>query len=86
MKIIGTIFISLLTRGALGRKKAKKVRAIYLIMRHFKRFKLRRYLLLCIERFGNARRMQDYGKSIQWPKPPQSLRQTADLLKRAHAR
>ncbi|XP_012934852.1 unconventional myosin-Id [Aplysia californica] len=80
------LFLQRLTRGALGRQKAKKVRAIYLIMRRFKRYKLRSYALACIERFGNARRMKDYGKGIQWPKPPHSMRPTVELLKRAHAR
>lgn len=80
------LFLQKMTRGVLGRRKAKKVRAIYMIMQCFRKFRLRRYLLQCIERFGNAKKMKDFGKGIQWPKPPTALRSTAELFKRAHAR
>ncbi|GFO41945.1 unconventional myosin-id-like [Plakobranchus ocellatus] len=80
------LFLQRITRGALARKRARGMRAVYLIMRRYKRYKLRCYALACLSRFGNARSMKDYGKGVQWPKPPHTMRPTVELLKRAHLR
>ncbi|XP_059159355.1 unconventional myosin-Id-like [Physella acuta] len=73
-------------RGGLARKRVRRIKAVYLIMSHYRKYKLRCYALACLERFKNAKRMKDYGLSVQWPKPPNSMKSTVELLKRAHAR
>ncbi|KAK7010457.1 unconventional myosin-Id [Biomphalaria glabrata] len=80
------LFLQKHTRGALARKRVKRLRAVYLIMHHYKRYKLRSYALACLEKFKNAKKMKDYGLSVQWPKPPNTLRATVEMLKKAHLR
>ncbi|BFY98224.1 hypothetical protein BsWGS_01264 [Bradybaena similaris] len=80
------VFLQKHVRGGLARKRVRRMRAVYLIMSRYKKYKLRCYTLACLERFGNAKRMKDYGLGVQWPKPPHSMRPTVELLKRAHAR
>lgn len=86
-KIPGIIvFLQKLTRGALGRKRVKQMRAVYLIMLRYKRYKMRTYVLSVQERFKNVKRMKDFGKSVQWPAPPAALQGLVDLLKKVHSR
>uniref|UniRef100_A0A0B7ADG6 Myosin motor domain-containing protein n=2 Tax=Arion vulgaris TaxID=1028688 RepID=A0A0B7ADG6_9EUPU len=73
-------------RGGLARKRVRHIRAVYLIMSHYKKYKLRSFVLSCLDTFGNARKMKDYGLRAQWPKAPRSLISTAEMLKTAHAR
>jgi myosin-1 len=38
-------------RGGNARRRAKKMRAIYLIMNRFKKYKMRQYILNVVEKF-----------------------------------
>lgn len=80
------IFMQKMWRGANARKKAKFMRAIYLIMSRFRKYKMRRYVNSCVERFRNVRNMKDFGKSIQWPRPPSVLEGMVALLQQTHGR
>ena len=75
-----------MSRGALARKRAKQMRAIYLIMKRFKRYKMRCYILSILDRFRNVARMRDYGKSVQWPRPPAVLQGMVLMLQKVHMR
>ncbi|XP_050418381.2 unconventional myosin-Id isoform X2 [Patella vulgata] len=73
-------------RGGLGRMKAKKMRAIYIIMARYRRYKMRRYVLKCVDLFKNVKKMRDYGKHVQWPHPPKVLQGLVSMLSRVHNR
>ena len=75
-----------MARGGMARMRAKRMRAVYLIMTRYKRYKLRSYITSLVRRFADVRRMQDYGKSVQWP--PLSLfhQDTIGLMKKMHMR
>lgn len=57
-------------RGWICRQQYKKMKAALVIMRHYRKYKLKSYVQDLAMRFRNARQMRDYGKSIQWPQPP----------------
>ena len=75
-----------MTRGALARKRAKQMRAIYMIMLRFKRYKMRSYILSIVDRFRGVARTRDYGKSVQWPRPPAVLQGLVSMLQKVHMR
>ncbi|PVD30004.1 hypothetical protein C0Q70_09265 [Pomacea canaliculata] len=86
-KIPGIVlFLQKMVRGALARKKARQLRAMYLIMGCFKRYKMRNYILMIVERFRNVRQTRDFGKNVQWPSPPAVLQGLVDMLKKVHSR
>nr|XP_033787810.1 unconventional myosin-Ig [Geotrypetes seraphini] len=62
-------------RGTLARKRCRYLRAIYTIMRYYKRHKVKSYVLELVQRFQHVRNMTDYGKSVEWPTPPAALMQ-----------
>ncbi|XP_074918032.1 unconventional myosin-Ig [Chelonoidis abingdonii] len=62
-------------RGALARRRCRYLRAIYTIMGHYKRHKVKTYLLELVRRFQGVRSMADYGKGVEWPDPPAVLAQ-----------
>ncbi|XP_076437285.1 unconventional myosin-Id-like [Babylonia areolata] len=80
------LFLQTMARGALARKRAKYMRAIYLIMQRFKRYKMRCYILSIVDRFRGVRQMKDYGKSVQWPRPPAVLQGLVGMLQKVHSR
>ncbi|XP_053121725.1 unconventional myosin-Ig isoform X2 [Hemicordylus capensis] len=62
-------------RGALARKRCRILRAVYAIMAHYKRYKVKIYLMELVQRFQAVRSTPDYGKSVAWPQPPAVLEQ-----------
>ncbi|XP_067649162.1 unconventional myosin-Id-like [Haliotis asinina] len=80
------LFLQTHWRGGLARSRVKKMRAIYLIMGRFRKYKMRSYIMSLVERFRNVRNNRDYGKSIQWPRPPSVLEGLVSLLQRIHNR
>ncbi|XP_025971791.1 unconventional myosin-Ig [Dromaius novaehollandiae] len=77
-------------RGALARRRCRYLRAAYAIMGHYKRHKVKSYLLELLRRFQGVRAMPDYGKSVPWPPPPAALARFQDnsqlLFRRWRAR
>ncbi|KAL1403032.1 hypothetical protein pipiens_005835 [Culex pipiens pipiens] len=57
-------------RGWICRQQYKKMKAALVIMRHYRKYKLKSYVQDLALRFRNARQLRDYGKGIQWPQPP----------------
>ncbi|XP_032094095.1 unconventional myosin-Ig-like [Thamnophis elegans] len=68
-------------RGALARKRCRYLRAIYTIMAYYKRHKVKSHLLELLQRFQGVRSMADYGKSVEWPEPPEVLVQFQESSK-----
>lgn len=65
-------------RGALARRRCRQLRAIYTIMDHYRRHKVRAYLRELCRRFQGVRTMPDYGRSVAWPPPPAVLARFQD--------
>lgn len=68
-------------RGWIARENYKKMKAAITIMRVYRQLKLRGYVSDLAQRFKQAKRMRDYGKSIQWPAPPMVGRRAEKHLK-----
>lgn len=48
--------------------------------------KLIKYVNALQSKFANAKRLPDYGKSIKWPAPPRSLKNTLTIIRKAYNR
>lgn len=64
------IFLQKHFRGYKARKLRKFLRAIYLIMKNFKVYRVRRYVNALINTFGGAKTEPNFGRNLEWPKPP----------------
>ncbi|XP_062546229.1 unconventional myosin ID [Armigeres subalbatus] len=73
-------------RGWICRQQYKKMKAAIVIMRHYRKYKLKSYVQELAMRFRNARQMRDYGKSIQWPQPPLVGREAEKQLRMLFSR
>ncbi|XP_046369671.2 unconventional myosin-Id-like [Haliotis rufescens] len=80
------LFLQTHWRGGMARSRVKKMRAIYLIMGRYRKYKMRSYIMSLVERFRNVRNKKDYGKNIQWPRPPSVLEGLVSMLQRIHNR
>ncbi|XP_063421774.1 unconventional myosin-Id-like isoform X2 [Mytilus trossulus] len=80
------VFLQKMWRGGLARRRAKFMKAIYLIMNKFRKYKLRQYILSLVEKFRNVKRMKDFGKSVVWPHPPSVLEGMVKMLQVVHHR
>ncbi|XP_029021997.1 unconventional myosin-Ig [Betta splendens] len=69
------LFLQKVWRGALARMRCRRMRAIYAIMRSYKRYKVKAHFWEVERRFASVRTMADYGKSVEWPRPPAALAQ-----------
>ncbi|XP_043921948.1 unconventional myosin-Id-like [Protopterus annectens] len=68
-------------RGAIARKRYRRMHAVYTIMACYKQYKNKSYFLEVLQRFQNVRNMPDYGKSIEWPDPPAVLHRFQEITK-----
>lgn len=71
-------------RGWICRQQYKKMKAAVVIMRFYRKHKLRHYVIDLAQRFKNAKKQRDYGKSIEWPRPPLVGRKAEGLLKQMY--
>ncbi|XP_068188523.1 unconventional myosin-Ig [Antennarius striatus] len=69
------LFLQKVWRGALARMRCRRMKAMYTIMRCYKRYKVKAYFWEVERRFASVRTMTDYGKSVEWPTPPAALSQ-----------
>lgn len=67
------IFLQKHWRGGLARRLVRRMKAIRIIVERYRRYKLRKYIVLLVEKLRDAKRMSNFGKNIQWPKPPAIL-------------
>ncbi|XP_030788240.1 unconventional myosin-Ig isoform X3 [Rhinopithecus roxellana] len=65
-------------RGTLARWRCRRLRAIYTIMRWFRRHKVRAHLAELQRRFQAARQPPLYGRDLVWPLPPAVLQPFQD--------
>ncbi|XP_030596817.1 unconventional myosin-Ig [Archocentrus centrarchus] len=80
------LFLQKVWRGALARTRCRRMRAIYAIMGCYKRYKVKAHFWEVEGRFSNVRTMADYGKSVEWPKPPAALSQFHKITVMLHRR
>lgn len=73
-------------RGWICRQQYKKMKAALVIMRHYRKYKLKSYVQDLAIRFRNARQLRDYGKGIQWPQPPLVGREAEKQLRMLFSR
>ncbi|XP_067934572.1 unconventional myosin-Id-like [Watersipora subatra] len=78
------VFLQRYWRGGLARRLVAKMKAVRVIVARFRQYKLRRYLLNLVDMLKGAKSMRDYGKSLQWPKPPAILTAFIEELARAY--
>ncbi|KAG5842943.1 hypothetical protein ANANG_G00183120 [Anguilla anguilla] len=80
------LFLQKVWRGALARMRCRRMRALYAIMGHYKRYKVKAHFWEVERRFANVRNMADYGKGVEWPAPPAALAQFHAITKLLHRR
>merc|ERR1739838_557579 len=80
------IFLQKHWRGTLQRIRYKKMIAALKIMAHFRKYKLRAYMVDLEARFRNVKSDPDRGKFISWGAPPKSIVATIDYFKLVFAR
>ncbi|XP_067601876.1 unconventional myosin-Ig isoform X1 [Pseudorca crassidens] len=66
-------------RGTLARRHFRRLRAVYTIMRWFRRHKVRAHLAEMQRRFQAARQPPLYGRDLVWPLPPAVLQPFQDI-------
>ncbi|XP_007187760.2 unconventional myosin-Ig isoform X2 [Balaenoptera acutorostrata] len=66
-------------RGTLARRHCRRLRAIYTIMRWFRRHKVRTHLAEMQRRFQAARQPPLYGRDLVWLPPPAVLQPFQDI-------
>ncbi|XP_074543225.1 unconventional myosin-Ig isoform X2 [Halichoeres trimaculatus] len=80
------LFLQKVWRGALARMRCRRMRAIYAIMGHYKRYKVKAHFWEMERSFANVRNMPDYGKSVEWPTPPAVLTRFHNITVMLHRR
>ncbi|CAH3126805.1 unnamed protein product [Pocillopora meandrina] len=73
-------------RGALVRRRMKKVRAVYLIMGNFKRYQCRKFILQIQDAYSDCKQRGDYGKSITPPTPLRACQEIASFFAKIFGR
>uniref|UniRef100_A0A673SPQ0 Myosin IG n=1 Tax=Suricata suricatta TaxID=37032 RepID=A0A673SPQ0_SURSU len=68
-------------RGTLSRRRCRRLRAIYTIMRWFRKHKVRAHLAELQRRFQAARQPPLYGQDMVWPPPPAVLQPFQDTCR-----
>uniref|UniRef100_A0ABI7XAK1 Myosin IG n=1 Tax=Felis catus TaxID=9685 RepID=A0ABI7XAK1_FELCA len=68
-------------RGTLARWRCRRLRAVYTIMRWFRKHKVRAYLAELHRRFQAARQPPLYGRDLVWPTPPAVLQPFQDTCR-----
>ncbi|XP_045119957.1 unconventional myosin ID-like isoform X2 [Portunus trituberculatus] len=80
------IFLQKMWRGAICRLNYRRMLAAIKILRHYRLYKMRTYMLELNRVFRNVKQMPDYGKHIRWPAPPLVLRSMVTDFQSIHNR
>ncbi|XP_055338515.1 unconventional myosin-Id-like [Paramacrobiotus metropolitanus] len=75
------ILLQRMWRGALARKHYQQMLAVRRIVKAYRNYKLRSYLMKIQNIFKNVDRRPDLGKALRWPEPPRTLRSFTDKTK-----
>lgn len=62
------------------------MKALMVMVKAYRLKKMRVYINALQQKFARAKTMKDYGKSLQWPAPPVSLKPTTAILRGAFKR
>uniref|UniRef100_A0A3Q2QCF6 Unconventional myosin-Id n=1 Tax=Fundulus heteroclitus TaxID=8078 RepID=A0A3Q2QCF6_FUNHE len=80
------IFLQKVWRGTLARMRYRRMRAALIILRAYRRYKVKSYIREVNRRFKNLRSMKDHGRHVKWPTPPKVLRKFEEALKSIYNR
>uniref|UniRef100_A0A8D3CLN0 Myosin 1D n=1 Tax=Scophthalmus maximus TaxID=52904 RepID=A0A8D3CLN0_SCOMX len=80
------LFLQKVWRGTLAKMRYRRMRAALVILRAYRRYKVRSYIREVNRRFKNVRSMKDYGRHVKWPTPPKVLRKFEEALRSIHNR
>lgn len=70
----------------MAREQYKRMRALMVMIKAYRLKKTREYINTLQRKFSRAGSMRDYGKSIIWPAPPLSMRDTTKTLRHIYNR
>uniref|UniRef100_A0A672KQH5 Unconventional myosin-Id n=1 Tax=Sinocyclocheilus grahami TaxID=75366 RepID=A0A672KQH5_SINGR len=74
------LFLQKVWRGTLARMHYRRMRAALIIIRAYRRYKVKSYIRDVNRRFKNVRGMKDHGKHVKWPTPPKVLRKFEEIF------
>ena len=82
-KLIILIFCVLVQmwRGAIARRRYKRMSAVRTIIAAYRHYKVRSYLQKLNIIFKGVEHTTDFGKSLLWPEPPKTLRRFSEYTK-----
>ncbi|XP_077866733.1 unconventional myosin-Id-like [Saccoglossus kowalevskii] len=80
------LYIQKLWRGTVARRRVRQMRAVYLIMNRYRRYKARSFMSQVIETFRDVQTLPDYGSSLVWPTPPAVLMEFKTEMRKMHVR
>uniref|UniRef100_A0A3B5PYF6 Unconventional myosin-Id n=1 Tax=Xiphophorus maculatus TaxID=8083 RepID=A0A3B5PYF6_XIPMA len=80
------IFLQKVWRGTLARMRYRRMRAALIILRAYRRYKVKSYIREVNRRFKNVRSMKDHGRHVKWPTPPKVLRKFEEAMKSIYNR
>lgn len=66
--------------------RCRRMKAALVILRAYRRYKVKSYIREVNRRFRNVRSMKDYGRQVKWPTPPKVLRRLEEALRSIHSR
>lgn len=73
-------------RGYICRRRYKKMKAALVIARHYRLYKMRKYMQELEMTFRHSKLLRDYGKTIPWPRENFAVRSVVPKLRMMHAR
>lgn len=68
--------------GYVAREQYKRMRALMVMVKAYRVKKIREYINALELKFRRAKSMKDYGKSLTWPAPPLSLRNSVQIFRK----
>uniref|UniRef100_A0A3B5LAJ1 Unconventional myosin-Id n=1 Tax=Xiphophorus couchianus TaxID=32473 RepID=A0A3B5LAJ1_9TELE len=80
------VFLQKVWRGTLARMRYRRMRAALIILRAYRRYKVKSYIREVNRRFKNVRSMKDHGRHVKWPTPPKVLRKFEEAMKSIYNR
>lgn len=80
------LFLQKVWRGTIARMRYRRMRAALIILRAYRRYKVKSYIREVNRRFKNVRSMKDYGRHVKWPTPPKVLRKFEEALRSIYNR
>ncbi|KAL2078121.1 hypothetical protein ACEWY4_025806 [Coilia grayii] len=80
------LFLQKVWRGTIARMRYRRMRAALIVIRAYRRYKVKSYIREVNRRFKNVQSMKDHGKHVKWPTPPKVLRKVEEALRSIYNR